>query len=101
MSTGSVWLIGPPEAIQKRGWSAVSEILFEPLDQIELGEQASVTVNVGSTVRTEMNVSDAMKSRYVGRSHLSEKLPLSGQNIQAIDLGRCLIPLIHVQPARI
>ncbi len=79
----------------------MSGILFEPLDQIELGKQASVAVNVGSTVSAEMNVRDVMKSRYVRGSYLSEKLPLSGQHIQAIDLGRRLIPLIRVQPARI
>src|SRR5580658_5074322 len=67
---------------------AVSGNLFEPFHQIELGKQASIAVNVGSSVRAEINVRDVMKPRYVWWSYFSEKLPLSGQNVQAIDLDR-------------
>ena len=45
-----------------------------------------MAVNIGSAVRAEVKVSDVLKSRGVWRNDFLKKLPLSGQNVQAIDL---------------
>jgi hypothetical protein len=71
-----------------RSCGGVSGILFEPINQIKFGKQASIAVNVGSTVSAEMNESDVMKTRDVWRSYFGEQLSLSGQNVQAINLDR-------------
>jgi hypothetical protein len=57
--------VGRVPIVPVRRSGAVSGILFEPFNEIELGKQASIAVNVGSTVRAEMKVRDVLKSCYV------------------------------------
>src|SRR5580765_3337376 len=71
--------------------------LLQSFNEVKIGQQSAVAVHVGVAVWRGKNRADKFNSGRIGRHEFSPESPITGGDIQAVNLGRQITTAVHIQ----